>query len=112
MRNILHILGGVIPRFRSYEEQEADLSDKVNRAVPIEKLRTGKDWPAVNGLLQFFHDEAVQGYSKTGITPSQVERLNNRLEFIRHFREEIERIIYDGRIAFQNLEKLKEKQNV
>ena len=112
MRSILEKVRGVIPRFKSSKEQKIDLQKAINKGALVEKLRTGKDWPVVDDLLRFFHDQAVQGFSQTGITPKQVERLNHRLELIRHFREETERRIQEGKTALQLLGKLKEKENV
>lgn len=112
MKSIMDKLRGVLPTFRSHEEQEADLLAAIEKSVQIEKLYKGADWPALDGLLTVFHDKAVQEMSSEGITPKQMERLNHRLELIRNFREEIDRVIYDGRIAKHHLDKLKEKENV
>jgi len=108
--NIKRKLAGIFMP-RSTEDQMKDLQFVVNESAKVEKLYTGEDWPVVEKLLKVFHDGALREMSNKGISTKAMERVNHRLEFIKDFKEEVERILRDGSIALTKLTRLKEKED-
>ena len=98
--------------FTSTGEKIARLTDKMRLGVRYEALMRSEHWPVLAALLNSKSDQAVKELKKSALSDRDRVHANVRSELIEEIYNDMETEIKRATLAKNELEKIKENENV